>query len=556
MRIIISTSNKHKEMELSRYFKDIGLKTEHIYTRSDLIEKENEDFICVREQTQLLNKKTLNPSTHSHFEEVTHISTVTLELKKSGVYSKEDYTAQVDGFIFANKKTARDDVYNWDDIFVSSSTMKTYQDMKDRGVKNSARDMAFSKAIERIKDIFHFENKVNLNFNPSNVDDVISFEPFIKNLFENNLIYKEVYKNKLFHNLINNILNSGIFIRRASDRKEKNYWLPGLNAGIPLTPKKDELHELTFMFHDIMHFIYPDVMIVDESEKSKNKYIISRMMSEAFTLVLADMLFVDVLKSSGVSYDYSKRKIYPVFEKCKFDITPENIDKLEQLLWANTCFALLGSEKELMELVKDKETFDAYKDKYQRFFQEDYRWTHENYKNIVKKNKSNKEMCNAINSVCGKIIPTTDNFAKSFDHTIEYKEQVKHIFNLMFKRLSSFILNEAKYDAETAFTHAVKRYYAGQISLFFKFETLYNDLFMEQILVYMKKNKLSKDDLSDLNELYSVYVDKLKDDNFISEYLAKKYKNICPIFEPFYVFYEAKEHETFENTLNSIFSKE
>lgn len=333
MRIIISTSNKHKEIEFSKYFKNIGLKTEHIYQYSDLIFKENEDFICIREQTQLLNKKTLLPSTYSHFEEVIHISTVTLELKKDSLHTKEDFTAQIDGFIFANKKTDRSDIYNWDDIFVSAKTMKTYQDMKDRGLKNSARDIAFSKAIEKINYIFHFENKINLNFNPSNIDNVISFEPFIKNLFDNNAIYKEVYKNKLFKNLINNILNSGIFIRRASDRKEKNYWLPGLNAGIPLTPKKDEFHELTFMFHDIMHFIYPDLLVVDNIESSKNKYIISRMMSEAFTLVLADMLFVDLLKNSGFDYDFSKRKIYPIFEKCKFEIKPENINKLKELLW-------------------------------------------------------------------------------------------------------------------------------------------------------------------------------------------------------------------------------
>lgn len=554
MKIVISTSNKHKELELSRYFKDIGLKTEHIYERSDLVT--NEDFICVREQTQLLNKKTLNPSTYSHFEEVIHISTVTLEIQKGNRYSKEDFTAQVEGFIFANKKTVREDVYNWDDIFVSSRTMKTYQDMKDRGVKNSARDIAFSNAIEKIKDIFHFENKVNLNFNPSNTDDVISFEPFIKKLFDNNNIYQKIYENKLFNNLINNVLNSGIFIRRASDRKEKNYWLPGLNAGIPLTPKKDELHELTFMFHDIMHFIYPDVMVVDDSQNSKHKYIISRMMSEAFTLVLADMLFVDVLKESGTEYDYAKRKIYPVFEKCKFEVKPENIHKLKELLWANTCFALLGSEQELMDLVKDKTIFDNYKSKYQRFFQEDYRWTNANYNNIVKNYKSNNKMCKSVNDICGKIIPTTHNFAKSFNVNDDYRSQVKCIFDVMFKRLSGFILTDAKYDEEQAYTHAVKRYYAGQMSLFFKFETLYNQLFMEQIIEYMKKRTLTPKDVSELNELYAVYVDKLKDDHFISDYLAKKYKNICPIFEPFYVFYEAKEHETFENTLQSIFPKE
>jgi len=37
--------------------------------------------------------------------------------------------------------------------------------------------------------------------------------------------------------------------RSASNRREKNYWFPGLNAGIPLVPKRDPVHEATFMAH-------------------------------------------------------------------------------------------------------------------------------------------------------------------------------------------------------------------------------------------------------------------------------------------------------------------
>ena len=44
----------------------------------------------------------------------------------------------------------------------------------------------------------------------------------------------------------------------------------------------------------------------------RRTYIIYRMMSEATTMVFADMLFVETLRLSGYSYDWSKRKIHPL----------------------------------------------------------------------------------------------------------------------------------------------------------------------------------------------------------------------------------------------------
>ena len=556
MKIFISTSNQHKEKELSKYFKDIGLATTHIKPEElgGLQELET-DYLCIREQTTLFEKHTKKTANYEEFCEVVHFSNVTANIQKDGVKTQFDFPAEVNGFIFPHLKTTRDDVYNWDDIFVSSRTMKTYQEMKDNGVKNSARDLAFSKLIDELPFIFEFEKKVNLNFNPTEINDVVSFEPFIYHLFQENEYYKIAYKNPLFKNIVNNVLNEGLFIRRASNRKQKNYWLPGLNAGIPLTPKKDELHEMTFMFHDIMHFIFTDVFVVDDSKLAKNKYIISRMMSEAFTLVLADMLFVSLIKKENIEYDYNKRRIYPLFEQLDFSIDKSNISKIKDLLWANVCFALMGRETELLTLVGDQSLIDHYKEKYQRFFQEDYRWTNHNYENVVKKASSNRKLIK-ITDFCQDAIPNTDTFCNDLDLTTSLEDQIKVVFTEMFGKLETVINTEITYDESLAFTNAVKRYYVGQMSVFFKFETLYNDLFITQMMAYLKKDRLTQDDLKSLNEIYSVYINKLENDHYISKYTAKDFKNICPIFDPFYVFYEKKENETFDETLNAIFKED
>lgn len=556
MKIFISTSNLHKEKELSKYFKDIGLVTSHLKPEElDSLQSLDTDCLCIREQTTLLDKRSRSKANYDIFGEVIHYSNVTANIRKEGVNTQFDFPAEVEGFIFPHLKSSRSDVYNWDDIFVSSRTMKTYQEMKDNGIKNSARDLAFSKLIDELPFIFEFEKKVNLNFNPTETNDVISFEPFIYQLFQENEYYKIAYKNPLFKNIINNVLNEGLFIRRASNRKQKNYWLPGLNAGIPLTPKKDELHEMTFMFHDIMHFIFTDVFVVDDTQCAKNKYLISRMMSEAFTLVLADMLFVSLIKKENIEYDYNKRRIYPLFEKIDFDINKENISKIKDLLWASVCFALMGRETELLELVGDQHLIDHYKEKYQRFFQEDYRWTHHNYQNVVKKAVNNKKLT-VLTEFCQDSIPNTDTFCQSFDVDASLEDQIKVVFIEMFGKLETMINHEINYDESLAFTNAVKRYYAGQMAVFFKFETLYNDLFITQMIAYLKKNRLTKDDLLQLNNIYSVYIDKLQEDNYISKYTAKDFKNICPIFDPFYVFYEKKENETFADTLTAVFKEE
>ena len=556
MKIFISTSNFHKEKELSKYFKDIGLVTIHIKPEELVtLETMDADYICIREQTTLIEKRSRNKVNYDSFCEVIHFSNVTANIQKDGIKTQFDFPAEVEGFIFPHLKTTRDDVYNWDDIFVSSRTMKTYQDMKDNGVKNSARDLAFSQLIDELPFIFEFEKKVNLNFNPTETNDVISFEPFIYQLFQENAYYKIAYKNPLFKNIINNVLNEGLFIRRASNRKQKNYWLPGLNAGIPLTPKKDELHEMTFMFHDIMHFIFTDVFVVDDSKLAKHKYIISRMMSEAFTLVLADMLFVSLIKKENIEYDYNKRRIYPLFEKLDFTIDKNNISKIKDLLWANVCFALMGSEAELLALVGDQSLIDSYKEKYQRFFQEDYRWTNHNYENVVKKAGNNKKLLQAT-EFCDNSIPNTDTFCQDLSMDTSLETQIKVVFTEMFGKLEKLINNEINYDETLAFTNAVKRYYVGQLSVFFKFETLYNDLFITQMMTYLKKAVLTQDDLKNLKNIYSVYIDKLEEDIYISKYTAKDFKNICPIFDPFYVFYEKKENETFAETLTDIFKED
>lgn len=552
MQIIIATSNNYKLKELNKYFYNIGIKTHHAnkYNHEKLAQSFTE-YLCIMEKTKLINKHTKKNATLDKFEEVIHQSVVTVYLYKENRLTKKTFNAKVEGLIFPSLKSTRKGVYNWDDIFVSSYTMKTYQEMKDNNIKNSARDLAFSKMIDEMPELFQFNEKVNLKFNPVDHEETISFEPIIKNLFDNNKYYQIAYKNPLFKNIVNHIMNNGLFVRRARNRKEKNYWLPGLNAGIPLTPKKDELHELTFMFHDIMHFLYFDVIVTEKTEESKNKYILSRMMSEAFTLVLADMLFISLLKDSDIEYDYNKRKIYPLFENIKFEISKENIPLIKELLWSNVCFALLGEDEPLKSLVKNDTAFELYKHKYQRFFQEDYKWTANNFNNISKNYKTNQKWCKLFKKN-NMDISNVEEYSL-LNKNDNLRKQIEVVFDSMFSKLKNVIESNEEYNEQKAFTNAVKRYMTGQMLVFFKFETLYNELFLKEIIKVVKKDIISKGDLKTILELYNAYLTKLCEDNFISSYEMNGFKEIYPNFDPFYVFYDKEKNEDFKQTLSDIF---
>jgi hypothetical protein len=112
--------------------------------------------------------------------------------------------------------------------------------------------------------------------------------------------------------------------RRLLSLSGRNDWAPGLNGAIPLTPKKDPVHGITFMIHDLMHQAIPDLIFtgVPKAEDQalwRNVYSVWRMMSEAFAfaLALADMIFVDSRVQSKLDYDRRTWVgAHPLFDPC------------------------------------------------------------------------------------------------------------------------------------------------------------------------------------------------------------------------------------------------
>jgi len=447
-----------------------------------------------------------------------------------------------------------DTSFGWDSVFVLSHLGMSYSELRNKHMKNSGRNELISKFII---DVLYYKNKIDLNFNPQKQEQSIEFNGNAIDFIQNNKYLNLPTNTKFgFTNLFNLSINNGAFFRSAKNRREKNYWIPGLNAGIPLVPKKDDIHEITFAVHDLCHFIMPDLIFdgnrfdIDENEY-KNTYIIHRMLSEAITMVLADMVFVDGLKKDGIEYDFSKRNIYPLYEKIKHN-------DLKEILYANVMYCLKGDDTYYINLFDSQEDLSAlenFKEKYMPFFVEDFKWTNKNFENMNSNNTIFSNWEKDLNTLMSDNELTTisdlalkiDNKLVEVDSNSIVNTKINLIFeevieNIYFKTLNSTI----ELDKIKSISNSFKRYMIGQMFVFYKFDFInISSVYKNKIKTTLSKNTLDKNDILNIRNLYNEFLKQLLELNLINLDDFNTYKEVFPIFDSFYVFYDKdKEYYT------------
>lgn len=543
MNIILLTKNKFKSTEIKDLIKGNGFKVEIFedFKKLSNLEIINKlgytECVLVREKTKLINKASKEISKEEHLEVVQHCSKLKVLFYKDNEKKEKEYSACIDGFIDLKRKQNKSNIYNWDDIFVSLKTMKTYYEMQNiRKEKCSARSHVVSLMLE---DISYFDKKIDLNFNPFKQEEVIDFSYKIYDFIEKNEIIKKHQNSEILSKLINKVKNNGLFTRSSLNKKQRNYWYPSLNAGLPLVSKKDEIHEVTFMFHDLMHHLIPDLIHTGNVSKlHKEAYVIHRMLSESFTIVLADMVYIDELKKTGIDYDFKKRKIHPVYES--MDIKELTIEKLKELIWANVNFALLGNESLLREKAS-KESVDDYVGKFKKFFIEDYRWTINNFDNMSSNKETIKKWFNTNKELIEKE-GTIDYYSKLIQGDLKYSQKVEIIFNKVWNSIEYTLKKkEENFIKSKSTSEAFKRYMIGQSILFSKNELdTSTKTFKDLIYNELKKDCLFIEDIKKIRNFFNLYIDNLVDKNLIIKSEGDTYKEIVPLFEAYYVFYESR----------------
>ena len=158
------------------------------------------------------------------------------------------------------------------------------------------------------------------------------------------------------------------------------------------------------MAHDLGHFHILELLYTGEEETDLQKlvYITYRMISEAATMMIADVLFAESLKRSNVEYEYYQRKIHPLYSESNLDIDRDGVVfVLKKLIKANVEFCCKGNEEEWKNLLGDnfEKVFKPFKEKFAPFFIEDYRWNVENYENMSKRKKTMKIWWNDVKTM-------------------------------------------------------------------------------------------------------------------------------------------------------------
>lgn len=548
--VVLQTTNQHKAKEYVSIFKrydiEVILSSKKSLVQNDVAESKKEfgssDYNVIGVLADESNLYNLD-GTLSSREDMAIVQN-----KTTFYYLLPDFSEiitlidKIDGWIDLSLKDVR--AFGWDDIFIVKSTGISYFKLFKRGLKISPRNRLVSTFIKKT---VYYKEHLDLNFNKQNQERSVDFDYRVLDFIQNNKYLSLPLVQKYFKNIFFQAMNSGAFFRSAKNRREKNYWLPGLNAGIPLVAKKDEIHEITFAVHDLCHFIMPDLIfdVEDYKPSFKNVYIMHRMISEAITMVYADMLFIDCLVKSGVDYDFSKRKIYPLYSAILKK--NENVN-IKDIVYANVQYCLFGDESYYLALLNEEDlnVFQEFKDKFEPFFVEDYKWTLHNFDSMYCNRYTFSKWKNDSHCIFEnqKLISVTDLFRSVFNRDI--KVMADNIFNFA---MSNYFEKEKKIlSNEEYVSNSFKKYMLGQLFVFYKFSFLsISKPYLDKILKVLNKDIISIDEIKKIRTFYENFLLLLKDELYlIDEDDFETYKEVFPIFDSFYVFYD-KEKTYYKN---------
>lgn len=541
--ILLKTTNLKKLKEFQLFFNHYGIEVQQT---KDVSEFNKELHYCfMEEETKLFGKGLIEINSFKDLDFVSTSSTLKYSFDGKTIYrfcSKLIY-----GFIDISKKLYSDEVFGWDDVFINYATGLSLFELSKINSKVVGRRENLANFA---KNYLYYEKRLDLNFNSFDKEETIILDDSVYQFIKNNkYLNSSSVLNSGIHNLFNTMLYNGAFFRKAKNRREKNYWLPGLNAGIPLIAKKDPIHEITFAVHDFMHFLIPDLIYSgNNNEINKQIYIFSRMMSEAISLVLADGWFIQNL-SKDFSYDWNKRNIYPLFNNLDLN----NQENLKKALINMINYVLKGEDSYLYNITSDKESIDNFKYKYDSFFVEDYKWTLKNWENMVSQSEYFYKWSSYSDSIDDSYILLDDiSLLLSDINNFTTKENIiDYLSNLYIDKIFYILNNNIDFNLENSLVSSYKKYMFGQLFIFEKYNFLnISSIYKNKFISCLSNMKYFNEHIN-IKIFFNKYIEELYKNNLIDYDDSLVYKEIFPLFSPVYVFYD--KDKSYYDSISSYF---
>ena len=445
-----------------------------------------------------------------------------------GEVVRKSYVREVRGH-FHGQKLRPDDptVFDWDAAFRLSVSDATLEEMDAAGLKSSAREQCLSAFA---KQALHRKQRKTLRWT---VVDPADWATDASLLIEHPL-YQGLAPP--LRNALAFVIDQGVFFRAAKSRRDGNYWFPGLNGGLPYVPKGDALHEATYMFHDVMHQLMPDLVFDGAATHDhKRVYIAYRMMSEGVSLVLADMLFAqDLAQDPGhASYDFTRRKIYPLLQAIPADQRAD----LEWLLRQVTRFVLRGDPGELPVHTEAWAQFCA---KYTRFFVADFQWTRMNWQNLVARTESIRAWIELVHPdpFAAQGIWFISQVVEELGRGLPLDLLCDRLFDLVWRRR---VLPALEYtaapDPARSLSNGFRRWLTGQLALFARYAPIVGTPQLARDLAVRVRDPAPFDraEVASVRASLAAHVHALARDGVISDDDAAIFPDLFPLFDPFFL---------------------
>jgi hypothetical protein len=498
---------------------------------------------------------------------VSKLDVYTLDAERN--IAKKSYRAEIEGRIDLSRSKPGASTEWWDDIFVASRSSKSYDEERDLFGKTSARQQAIAQFI---CDTVSFKNLKDVTYNPHRPKEAVDFDPELSAgaiLAKNAFIQIAHLENSPWGlgNFLTNVVNDGAFFRSARSRRSGNYFSPPI-SGIPRHQKPDPFWETTYQLHDYFHQGIPDLIFTGKtSPEHKNVYVAARLMSEALTLVMADMLFIESVKDNGFDYDFTARKISPLFSSLALPDKEKEV-QLKTLLHANVAFANLGDEQPYRDMLKGgtEKAFADYAGTYKHFFVQDFLWSADNYNDMEKR----KDTFAAWTSMVGKDLfaraklPLLDDMVDTLRNSgadlSSYETAVMPVFEYIFENVIAPKLKPVQpLSPEEAQSNAFLRYMIGQMSLYAEYRHV-NGMQargknMAQIL--RDTSLFTQDEIKRVRDIYRTDLQFLKDQKIITPDDFGMFKQIHPIFAPRFLSYDFDKtpYDSVKEAIGGVFGQ-
>ena len=483
---------------------------------------------------------------------------------EDGALVTREHAHEIEGHIdLSRREPAGRGVFDWDDVFVPMRTLRSYHEMAALGLKLSGRDLVLD---DFVREHLWYRRPVGLRWSrlePARTID-LGLDP--AGFLVGHPVYGRLADGHPLRHVLGHVVADGLFFRAARNRREKNYWLPGLNAGIPFVPKRDDVHEATYMFHDLMHFAFPDLLYDGRGGRAeKNVYVVHRMTSEAFTLVLADMVFASSLRAAGLEYDFSPRRILPLFDSLGLDPVGRAAD-LRRLLHANARFCLCGDPGEFRALGADPAVWEAFRGKYEQFFVADYRWTEQNFRSMGERLGARAPawleliapLRARLRSPSQTIGELTDALVGEGVDPLDLEALVEGVFARYLARLEGLWsapppAGEAARGGEQAFL----RWAAGQLALCVVFDVVPESAYWAGKLrdALAGEARLDPARVAALRGFFDQYVDLLHERRLISADDRAVFREVYPAFSPWFVEYDVELQAPLDRTAREVVAR-